>query len=96
MQRASVLLICLIVLGNLLGCSAVPVLPVPAPVVVTVQQCARPTAPTLLKLRGDISFDSPGQVEATLTRDARLRLYAAQLNDALDCYDTQAKGAASD
>lgn len=91
MRRASVLLICLTVLGSLFGCSAA--LPLPAaPVVITVQRCARPAAPTLPKLRGDIPFDSPNQVEATLTRDARLRLYAAKLNDALDCYDAQAEG----
>lgn len=92
MLRASVLLICLIGLGNLFGCSAMANLPLPAPVVITVQRCARPASPTLPKLRGDIPFDSPDQVEATLTRDARLRLYAAQLNDALDCYDAQAEG----
>ena len=91
MQRASVLLICLIGLGSLAGCSTAS-LPVPPPVVVTVQRCARPAAPSVPKLRGDIPFDSPSQVEATLTRDARLRLYAAQLNDALDCYDAQAEG----
>ena len=91
MLRASVLLICLIGLGSLFGCSAAN-LPVPQPVVVTVQRCARPVAPTLPKLRGDIPFDSPGQVEDMLTRDARLRLYAALLNDALDCYDAQAEG----
>ena len=91
MLRASVLLICLIGLGSLFGCSAA--LPLPAaPVVITVQRCARPASPTLPQLRGDIPFDSPGQVEATLTRDARLRLYAAQLNAALDCYDAQAEG----
>ncbi len=90
MRRASVLLIFSIVLGSLFGCSAVANLPVPAPVVITVQRCARPAPPTLPKLRGDIPFDSPSQVEATLTRDARLRLYAAKLNDALDCYDAQA------
>ena len=91
MLRASVLLICLIGLGSLAGCSTAN-LPVPPPVVVTVQRCARPAAPSVPKLRGDIPFDSPSQVEATLTRDARLRLYAAQLNDALDCYDAQAEG----
>lgn len=90
MLRASVLLLCSIGLGSLGGCAATGSVPVPPPVVVTVQRCARPAAPTLPKMRGDIPFDSPSQVEATLTRDARLRLYAAQLNDALDCYDAQA------
>lgn len=91
MLRASVLLICLIGLGSLFGCS-VANLPAPAPVVITVQRCARPAPPELPKIRGDIPFDSPSQVEATLTRDARLRLYAAQLSDALDCYDAQSEG----
>jgi hypothetical protein len=60
------------------------------PEVVTTQRCPRPAGPTLPKIRGDIPFDHPDQVEAILTRDARLRVYSAQCNDALDCYDAQA------
>ena len=90
MLRASVLLICLTVLGSLGGCAAKGAESTPAPEVVTMQRCARPAKPTLPKIRGDIPFDHPDQVEAILTRDARLRVYSAQCNDALDCYDAQA------
>lgn len=94
MQRASVLLICLIVLCS--GCAAKvesdASAPEPAPVVMKVQRCARPTAPTLPKVRGDIPFDHPAQVEVILTRDTRQRVYADGLNSALDCYDAQAEG----
>ena len=90
MLRASVLLLCSIGLGSLSGCAATGSVPAPTPVVVTVQPCARPTAPALPQIRGDIPFDHPDQVEALLTRDARLRVYSGGLNDALDCYDAQA------
>lgn len=88
MPRAAVLLICLIVLGSL-GCARAPA-PTPAPMVVSVQRCARPEKPVLPHIRGNVPFDHPAQLEALLTRDARLRVYAAGLNDALDCYDAQA------
>lgn len=88
MPRAAVLLICLIVPGSL-GCARGGA-PVPAPVVVSAQRCARPEKPLLPHIRGDVPFDHPAQLEALLTRDARLRVYAAGLNDALDCYDAQA------
>ena len=90
MRRASVLLICSIGLGSLGGCAATGSVSTPAPEVVTTQRCPRPAKPTLPKIRGDIPFDHPDQVEAILTRDARLRVYSAQCNAALDCYDAQA------
>lgn len=97
MRRASVLLICLIGLGSVVGCSLKDCgVSTPAPEIVTLQRCARPEKPTLPKIRGDLPFDHPDQVEAMLTRDARLRVYSTQCNDALNCYDKQTKGAASD
>lgn len=88
MRRASVLLIFLIALCS--GCAVKSDAPAPAPQVITVTRCARPATPVLPSVRGDVPFDSPTQVETLLTRDARLRLYIAGLNAALDCYDAQA------
>lgn len=97
MRRASVLLICLIVPGSLTGCAIRGGdIPTSAPEVVAIRRCPRPVFPVLPNIRGDIPFDHPDQVEAILTRDARLRIYVAQCNDALDCYDKQAKGSSRD
>ena len=46
-------------------------------------------------IRTDL-INRPGNLGLALDRDARLRVYSAQCNDALDCYDKQAKGDASD
>ncbi len=95
MRPVIVLLICLIVLGS--GCTAKVEPPALAPQVVTTTRCARPAAPVLPKLRGDLPLDHPVNVEAMLTRDTRQRRYNNGLNDALDCYDAQvAEGAGSD
>lgn len=87
MPRVAVLLICLIVPGSF-GCA--PHMLQPAPVVVGIRHCARPQKPALPRIRPDLPFDHPSNVEAMLTRDARLRVYHTGLNDALDCYDAQA------
>lgn len=88
MLRANVLLIILIVLCS--GCAVKSASLAPAPQVVAVTRCARPAAPVLPQVRGDVPFDHPTQVETLLTRDARLRLFIDGLNAALDCYDAQA------
>lgn len=88
MRHASVLLIFLIVLCS--GCAVKSESTAPAPQVVTATRCARPAAPALPRVRGDVPFDHPAQVETLLTRDARLRLHIDGLNAALDCYDAQA------
>lgn len=95
MRPVYALLICLTALGS--GC-AVKVEPsVPAPQAVTTTRCARPEAPVLPKLRGDLPLDHPVNVEAMLTRDTQQRRYNNGLRDALDCYDAQVvKGADSD
>ena len=95
MRPVLALLICLIALGS--GCAARQDQPTPAPQVVTITRCARPAAPVLPRLRGDLPLDHPVNVEAMLTRDARQRRHVNGLNDALDCYDAQVgKGADSD
>ena len=97
MRRASVLLICLIGLGSMVGCSLKDGgVSTPAPEIVTLQRCARPEKPTLPKIRGDLPLDQPDQVEAMLTRDARLRVYSTHCYVALICFDLQSKGASRD
>lgn len=91
MRPVLALLICLTALGS--GCAAKQDQPAPAPQVVTTTRCARPAAPVLPKLRGDLPLDHPVNVEAMLTRDTRQRRYSNGLNDALDCYDAQVGGA---
>ena len=94
MQPARVLLICSIVLCS--ACAAT-VPPTPAPVVVvTAQHCARSEAPALPQMRGTLTMDAPEQLAAMVNRDTLMRRYIAGLRDALDCYDRQAKGDASD
>ena len=88
MQPARVLLICSIVLCS--ACAAI-VPPAPAPVVVPVQRCARPAAPTLPQIRGPLIMDAPEQLAALVNRDTLMRRYIAGLRDALDCYDKQAE-----
>lgn len=91
MRPVFALLICLTVLGS--GCAAKVESPAPAPQVVTTTRCARPVAPVLPKLRGDLPFDHPVNVEIMLTRDTRQRRYSNAQNAALDCYDAQVGGA---
>ena len=93
MQPARVLLICSIALCS--ACAAT-VPPTPAPMVITVQHCARPAAPTLPQMRGTLNMDAPEQLAAMVSRDTLMRRYIAGLRDALDCYDRQAKGASRD
>lgn len=93
MRPVLALLICLTALGS--GCAARQEQPAPTPVVVAATRCARPAAPVLPRLRGDLPLDHPVNVEAMLTRDTRQRRYTNGLLDALDCYDAQV-GAASD
>ena len=93
MQPALVLLICSIALCSACAATAPSA---PAPVVVTVQRCSRPAAPALPQIRGALIMDAPEQLAAIVNRDTLMRRYIAGLRDALDCYDKQAKGAASD
>ena len=100
MRPVLALLICLTALGS--GCAARQDQPAArqdqpaAPQVVTTTRCARPAAPVLPRLRGDLPLDHPVNVEAMLTRDARQRHYVNGLKDALGCYDAQVgKGDAS-
>jgi len=93
MQPARVLLICSIALCSACAANVPPTL---APVVVSAQHCSRPAPPALPQMRGTLTMDAPEQLAAIVSRDTLMRRYIAGLRDALDCYDRQAKGDASD
>lgn len=100
MPRAKLLAICLTsryrraacivlmqVCAALAGCGAKPV-PTPAPVIVAVQPCARPSKPSLPALRG-VFLESKQGYTLLKARDARIRAYIAGLEDAVECYERQ-------
>ncbi len=85
MKRAALLLSISIAL-----CSACAARPEVAPArVLGPVPCAAPVAPVLPRIDGDIPLDHPGNVNATLERDSRLRRYISGLRAALNCYDAQ-------
>lgn len=92
MQRATLLLIILIVLGSCLcsGCSArpAPVVP-PAPVALQAVPCPAPDRPLLPPVNGALPFDSPENVSVLMERDDIYRTYAAGLEAAVKCYKVQ-------
>ena len=87
MPRAMLLAICLTSLCS--GC-AKPA-PTPAPVIVAVQPCARPSKPSLPALRG-VFLESKQGYTLLKARDARIRAYIAGLEDAVECYEKQLPG----